>query len=83
MEKIEQTNFQKWFQNQFRLAGEELIRRSQQMTFLNWDLISGAKIIIDMPHYNGEAIAPTLHIDFDLIPKMMWDEIAEHGFVTD
>lgn len=67
-------NFCDWMVKQMRQAGEELIRRSEQMNFEGWDLMRSISISIDIPTYTDLVEAPEIEISFTMLNKVMIDD---------
>lgn len=70
-------NFSDWMVRQIRQAGEELIRRSEQMNFEGWDLMRSISISIDIPTYSDIVEAPEIEISFTMLNKVMLDSYIQ------
>lgn len=63
-EEIEK-RFQEDFRKELRLAGEELIRRSENMNLSGFDIMTDCTITIKLPiNFHGDAKVP--EIDFSI-----------------
>lgn len=62
-----------WLQEGLRTAGEELIRRSKEVSFDAWDAIRELKVTIHIPSdVPGEI--PIIRYEFDTFNKIWVDE---------
>lgn len=80
MTKYEESEkrFQEKFRKELRLAGEELIRRSENMDLDGFDLMTGCKINISLPVGPGDKITfPDIHFVITCCNKVWLDNIME------
>lgn len=71
--------FQSWMRSQIRLAGEELIRRSESLTLDGLDLIHEVDIRIVIPTYSSEITFQSMKISFAITNKKHLDVICSGG----
>lgn len=69
-------NFQEWLQARIRLVGEELIRRSEELTLGGLDLIAAIDINVHIPTSCDEVAWPSLNISFDCGEKKYVDALV-------
>lgn len=74
--KIRKEEFADWMRAQIRMAGEELIRRSDQIDFSGWDAIHDIGINIEIPTYKEQFEAPEIEFIFRAYNKITLDALA-------
>lgn len=62
--KNEKEKFSDWISAQIRMTGEELIRRSSEIDFSGWDMMTGISINIEIPTYTERIYAPEIEFIF-------------------
>lgn len=77
MEEIKDLKFEQWLKDQIRLAGKELIRRSESFTQDGLDGLSYLSINIDIPTYHEEIEFPRIEFSFDLVNKKHCEWLME------
>lgn len=64
-----------WLRTQIRFAGEELIRRSENMDLLGFDVLTDLEINVKIPTYNGSPEAPSIKFTFSALNKVAADDM--------
>lgn len=68
-----------WMKRQIRLAGEELIRRSETTSMEGWDGVQNIFIEIDIPTYTDRLEVPSITISVETLNKVALLHLMTEG----
>lgn len=71
--------FDKWMRDQLRMVGEELIRRSENMDFRGWDMVTDISVHVTIPTYTDRCQVPDIEFRFSTLNKTVLDDFVKAG----
>lgn len=70
---MKKSDYQQWVRDRLRMAGEELIRRSENFSTSGLDMMTDIDIGIHIPTYGEHIEVPSIEFSFRVINKVAAD----------